>query len=134
MHWLLVLSGLCMTGIWVDLKAEQRPPELKAGQSILVVNKNLTATGWNPAPEGEVHSFEQAVKLGIFPGSRTVDKRKIREIHSQLIRGLALIEGSCPPSHLNPGGHHFAHYGEYTQTHGLLRIFWMFYFERSVCM
>ena len=59
MHWLLVLSGLCMTGIWVDLKAEQRPPELKAGQSILVVNKNLTATGWNPAPEGEVHSFEQ---------------------------------------------------------------------------
>ena len=59
MRWLLVFSGLIMSGIWVDLKAEQRPPELQAGQSILVVDQTLTSTGWNPAPEGQVQTFEQ---------------------------------------------------------------------------
>ena len=59
MRWLLVLSGLIMSGIWVDLKAEQRPPELQAGQSILDVDQTLTSTGWNPAPEGQVQTFEQ---------------------------------------------------------------------------
>ena len=50
-----------MSGIWVDLKAEQRAPELQAGQSILVVDQTLTSTGWNPAPEGQVQTFEQSL-------------------------------------------------------------------------
>ena len=61
MRWLLVFSGLIMSGIWVDLKAEQRAPELQAGQSILVVDQTLTSTGWNPAPEGQVQTFEQSL-------------------------------------------------------------------------
>ena len=82
--------------------------------------------------EGQVHSFETARNLDILPGSRTVDKRKIKEIHSDLIRGLCLLEGCLPLSHLNPALHHFSHYGQYTLTHGSLRIFWMMCFERWV--
>ena len=59
MRWLLVFSGLMMTGLWVDLKSEQRPPDLQTGQSILVVDQTLISTGWNPAPVDRVRSFEQ---------------------------------------------------------------------------
>ena len=59
MRWLLVFSGLVISGVWVDLNAEQRLPDLQAGQSILVVDQTLTSTGWNPAPMGRVRSFEQ---------------------------------------------------------------------------
>ena len=59
MRWLLVFSGLVISGMWVDLNAEQRLPDLQAGQSILVVDQTLTSTGWNPAPMGRVRSFEQ---------------------------------------------------------------------------
>ncbi|WP_244279590.1 hypothetical protein [Synechococcus sp. UW179A] len=59
MRWLLFFSGLMMSGMWVDLKAEQRLPDLQAGQSILDVDQTLTSTGWNPAPEGQVRNFEQ---------------------------------------------------------------------------
>ena len=41
------------------MKAEQRPPELQEGQSILVADQTLTSTGWNPAPVGQVQTVEQ---------------------------------------------------------------------------
>ena len=45
---------------------------------------------------GQVHSFDTATNLGILPGSRTVDKREIRNAHSDLIKGLSLLEGYVP--------------------------------------
>lgn len=80
--------------------------------------------------DGQVYSYEAAVNKGVLPGSHAVDKRKLKKIHKTLVRALSLLEGSLPISHLNPGMHHFVHYALYTSTHGLLRIFWMFYFER----
>ena len=59
MRWFLLLSGLMLSGSFVNINAEQRPPELQAGQSILVVDQTLTSTGWNPAPEEQVRAFEQ---------------------------------------------------------------------------
>lgn len=81
---------------------------------------------------GQVHSYEMAQVLGILPGSRTLDKTILPKVHNDLILGLSLLEGCLPVSHLNPGMHHFVHYAEYSQTHGLLRLFWMYYFERCV--
>ena len=59
MRWLLVFSGLVLSGLSVEMKAEPHPPDLQEGQSILVVDQTLTATGWNPAPEGQAQTFEQ---------------------------------------------------------------------------
>jgi len=80
--------------------------------------------------DGQVHSFEGANVLGVLPGSHTLEKSKIKQIQKQLVRGLSLLEGALPISHLNPGMHHFAHYALYSSTHGLLRTLWMFFFER----
>lgn len=81
---------------------------------------------------GQVYSFDEATSLGILPGSRGITASEIAEIHSHLIRGLVLLEGSLPVSHLNPGMHHFVHYAQYTLTHGLLTLYWMMSFERFV--
>ncbi len=59
MRWLLVFSGLVLSGLCGEMKAEPHPPDLQEGQSILVVDQTLTATGWNPAPEGKAQTFEQ---------------------------------------------------------------------------
>ena len=80
--------------------------------------------------EGQVHCYDEATRLNILPGSRAVVKNDIRAIHSALIFGLVLFEGCLPPSHLNPGMHHFCHYAEFTLTHGCLRRYWMMGFER----
>ena len=80
--------------------------------------------------DGQVHSYDRARDLGILPGSHTVDKRQLDKIHNDLIIDLCLLEGCLPLSQLNPALHHFVHYAEYTRTHGCLRNFWMFYFER----
>ena len=61
MRWFLLLSGLMLSGSFNNINAEQRPPELQAGQSILVVDQTLTSTGWNPAPEGQARAFEQSL-------------------------------------------------------------------------
>ena len=74
--------------------------------------------------------YEEALRLGILPGSFGVDKRDIQQVHTELIRGLVLLEGCLPLSHLNPGMHHFVHYAEYTASHGPLRLHWMMPFER----
>lgn len=80
--------------------------------------------------QGQVHSYEEALRLEILPGSFAVDKRGIQQAHTDLIRGLVLLEGCLPLSHLNPAMHHFVHYAEYTASHGPLRLHWMMPFER----
>ena len=83
---------------------------------------------------GQVHSYKTASDRGILPGSRTVEKSQIRKMHADLIRGLSLLEGCLPLSHLKPGLHHFVHYAMYTSTHGCLRPYWMMCFERYRCL
>lgn len=80
--------------------------------------------------DGQVHSYEAAKKLGVLPGSRTVDPKELAAIHRDLIVGLCLLEGCFPVCHLNPGLHHIVHFAQYTMTHGCLRNLWMMYFER----
>ena len=82
--------------------------------------------------DGQVHSYDEARRLNILPGSRVVDAREIAAMHTDLILALCLLEGCLPVPHLNPGMHHLCHYAEYTFTHGCLRILWMMCFERSV--
>ena len=80
--------------------------------------------------DGQVHSYDSANDVGIVPGSRTVSKAEMQNIHRDLIRGLCLLEGCIPTTHLNPAMHHFVHYTQYTVSHGPLRNFWMMMFER----
>ena len=82
---------------------------------------------------GQVHSHQNASNMGILPGSRTVKKSELAEIHRDLLVSLCLFEGCIPLSYLHPAMHHFVHYVQYTSTHGLLRIYWMMCFERCVC-
>lgn len=83
--------------------------------------------------DGQVHSYNTYVKnLGVVPGSRTINKSEVAKIHSALIKGLSLLEGCLPVSHLNPAMHHFVHYAVYTLTHGCMRLYWMMCFERYV--
>ena len=63
---------------------------------------------------GQVHCFEEAIRLGILPGSRSVDKEKIPRLNREVILGLILFTGALPISHFNPGVHHFVHFGGYT--------------------
>ena len=80
--------------------------------------------------DGQVHSWSRAKNLGVLPGSRTFDKRSVKRIHGELIKGLCLLEGCLPISFLNPGLHHFAHSVNYTRIMGLKRWAWMLCFER----
>ena len=59
MRWLLLCSGLMLTGSFIELRADQRGPALETGQSILVVDQTLISTGWNPAPAESVRTYEQ---------------------------------------------------------------------------
>ena len=98
-----------------------------------MVREALTLFVWTLRQlDGQVHSFDAARDLGVLPGSHTLDKRSLKKIHKNLMRSLSLLQGALPVSHLNPGMHHFVHYALYTKTHGLLRVFWMFHFERCV--
>ena len=81
---------------------------------------------------GQVHSFDDAKRMNILPGSRTIDSENIPGIHNDLVRSLCLLEGCLIISFLIPGLHHFTHYGQYTMTLGLLHILWMMSFERFV--
>ena len=52
--------------------------------------------------EGQVHSFNECRRLGVEPGSRCLDNSKIPTIKKLILIGLAIIEGSVPPSTLIP--------------------------------
>ena len=79
---------------------------------------------------GQVHCFDEANRLRILPGSRSVDNRNLLQVNAEVIRGLVLLTGALPIGHFNPGAHHFVHAGGYTITHALLHILWMMGFER----
>ena len=55
---------------------------------------------------GQVHSLKKARDMGVLPGSHSIDKRTLKRIAKELVRGLSLLEGCLPISHLNPGLHH----------------------------
>ena len=80
--------------------------------------------------EGQIHSYDMAMHLGILPGSRAVRKAHLDRIHRDLILAMILFEGCFPVGHLNPGFGHFKHYAEYTKLLGPLMKLWMMAFER----
>ena len=82
--------------------------------------------------DGQVYSYDAAIKLRILPGSRVLVKAEIKILHKDMICALVLLEGSGPVGHLIPTWHHFVHYVEFTLTHGILRWLWMMAFERFV--
>lgn len=80
---------------------------------------------------GQDHSFEEAKKRNILPGSRTLNPSEFDDIQRDLVLALVLLEGCLPLTQLNPALHHFEHYVEYVRTHGLLILLWMMGFERN---
>lgn len=80
---------------------------------------------------GQVHSFMEAKRLNILPGSRTLRPSDFDAIKRDLILALVLLNGCLPITQLNPALHHFEHYVEYAITHGLLILYWMMGFERN---
>ena len=102
--------------------------------------------------EGQVHSYNECIRLGVEPRSRCLDKRLLPTIRlggvvgvvlwtthkydildvyrKMLIEALAMIEGSIPPSTLKPSLHCVGHYPDHALVYGLLRLYWMMVFER----
>jgi hypothetical protein len=74
--------------------------------------------------------LDKARELGIQPGSRSLRHDAVDRFARHLVRGLALLEGCFPISQLNPLLYHLLHYGRFTQSHGILRWYWMFPYER----
>ena len=81
--------------------------------------------------DGQVVSAAEASRLGIEPGSHSLDKMDIKAAGEDLVRGLVLLEGCLPGSHLNPALHHLVHYCDMVASVGVLRWFSMFAFERN---
>ena len=81
--------------------------------------------------DGQVVSVAEASRLGIEPGSHSLDKLDIKAAGDDLVRGLVLLEGCLPGSHLNPALHHLVHYSDMVANVGVLRWFSMFSFERN---
>ncbi len=107
------------------------PTQLR--DQIPAVRKALNIFVWSMRRMlGQVHSYQEAKRMKILPGSRTFDKTQIKKLHAELIMGLSLLSGCLPVCQLNPGMHHFVHFAEFTQTHGLLHLYWMMGFERYV--
>ena len=79
---------------------------------------------------GQVYSYEAAKAMGILPGSRVLVAARLKTIKGDLICAIVLLEGCVPIAYLIPTWHHFVHYPEYAETHGILRILWMMAFER----
>ena len=72
---------------------------------------------------GQVCSYDYARQvLGILPGSRFVIKGLVKSIQRDMTRALGLMEGCVPIDFLKPILHHFAHYADFTSTHGILEI------------
>ena len=80
--------------------------------------------------QGQVASEKDAKRLGILPGSRFLERRRLTELQRQVLRGLILLEGSMPECHLNPLLHRLVHYVSITAAFGLMWWFAMYAFER----
>ena len=80
--------------------------------------------------QGQVVSEKDAIELGIRPGSRFLDRRRLTSLQRQVVKGLIMLEGSIPPPHLNPLLHRLVHYVVITAAFGLMWWFAMYAFER----
>ena len=80
---------------------------------------------------GQVHSYAEAKRLNVLPGSRTLRPEEYAAIKRDLTLALVLLEGCLPVTQLNPALHHFQHYVEYSTTHGPIILYWMMGFERN---
>ena len=84
--------------------------------------------------DGQTVSYNTAIKLNFEPGSRVLEKNKLSKYHENLISGLSMLEGCLPRTHLKPNLHHLVHYAKKSMTHGSPRSWWMYPFERFVCV
>ena len=80
--------------------------------------------------EGQVYSVDEARELNLDPGSKSLKKSDIKRANKLIIKGLAMIEGSCAVCSLKPALHCLCHYALGTKAHGILRWLWMMAFER----
>lgn len=81
--------------------------------------------------DGYLLSIFESLTRGVRPGSHVANKEEVSMWGEMLVRGLVLLEGSFPVSHLNPALHHLVHYGMQTAKGGLLRWVAMWCFERN---
>ena len=82
--------------------------------------------------DGQCMAIHEAKMLGVSPrDSQVVDETKIKALGRQLLRGLIMLEGSFPVSHLNPALHHLVHYAAETARVGSLAWIAMNAFERN---
>lgn len=96
-------------------------PAFRAGLRKLILGLRIL--------EGQTYSVNEARALNVGPG-KSIKKTDIARAHRLIIRGLSMIEGSCPVACLKPAIHCLCHYGAGTQQHGMLRLLWMMSFER----
>ena len=80
--------------------------------------------------QGQVVSERDSKRLGILPGSRFLDRRRLTRLQRQVVKSLIMLEGSLPSCHLNPLLHRLVHYVAITATFGLMWWFAMYAFER----
>ncbi len=80
--------------------------------------------------QGQVASYKVAMRLGIRPGSRFLERRRLTRLHKQIVKGLVMLEGSMPACQLNPLLHRVVHYVFITAAYGLMWWFAMWGFER----
>ena len=80
--------------------------------------------------DGQVLSKFEAQSKHVLPGSRAVQKKRLRRLQLDMIRGLTMVEGCIPACHLNPLLHRFLHYVSQTAKKGRLGWLAMWVFER----
>jgi hypothetical protein len=82
--------------------------------------------------DGQFIATHEAMQLGVSPhDSPIVDESAIKAVGRQLLKGLVMLEGSFPVSHLNPALHHLVHYAVETARVGSLVWVSMNSFERN---
>lgn len=75
--------------------------------------------GWRLL-DGQVNSFNQCVRLGIEPGGKSLDPQVIQTAGTLIVKGIAMTTGAVPPSTLIPYLHILSHYGDDSETFGIL--------------
>ena len=75
--------------------------------------------GWRLL-EGQVHSFNECIRLNVEPGGRALDPALIESAKAFIIKGLSMTTGAVPPSTLVPYLHIFGHYPDSATLFGIL--------------
>ena len=71
--------------------------------------------------DGQVHSYNECIRLGVEPGTRCFDPDLIPTIKKFITLGLAMVTGSVPPSLLIPCLHLLGHHGDHGKRFAILR-------------